>query len=267
LDLEALKQGSKMMWGLGDYRRIAEAIFPEAVALAEASGIDPGMSVLDVGAGTGNFAVAAAQMGASVIASDFAPQMIEWGKARTAAEDVEIEWREADTEDLPFESDRFDVVGSAFGAMFAPRPEVVAAELFRVAKPGGLLAMANWTSEGYSGRSAALIASFGPPAPADLPWPMRWGDPAEVERRLGGLASSVECAERAATFRFGSVRECRSFFRESTGGEVILRSMLRPERYAEFEEEAERLVRELARVDRHGITLENAYLQVVARKR
>ncbi|MFB3739478.1 MAG: class I SAM-dependent methyltransferase, partial [Candidatus Velamenicoccus archaeovorus] len=154
MDLEELKRGASTMWGLADYRPIARAIFPDAVALVEACGIRPGMAVLDVAAGTGNLAVAAARRGARVVACDFSPRMVEWGKARTAEEDLAVEWHVADAEALPFEDGRFDVVGSAFGAMFAPRPDVAAAELFRVAKGGGLVAMANWTPEGYSGRSA-----------------------------------------------------------------------------------------------------------------
>lgn len=265
MDLAQLKEGAKMMWGLGDYRRIAEAVFPEAQALAEACDIRPGTSVLDVAAGTGNFAVAAARMGASVIASDFSPQMIEWGKARTAEEGLRIEWHEADAEELPFEDGRFDVVGSAFGAMFAPRPQVVAAELFRVTKPGGTVAMANWTPDGYSGRSAALVASFGPPAPFEFT-PMSWGEPNEVERRFAGLASSIGCEPRAATFRFPSLEACRAFFQANTGGQVILKTMLPPERYAEFDGEMKRLVREFARIEDGGATIRDAYLRVIARR-
>src|SRR5581483_8028393 len=106
MDLDELKRGAATMWGLGDYRPIAEAIFPEAVALAEACDVRPGTSVLDVAAGTGNVAIAAARMGATVVASDLSPQMVAWGRERTAAEGLDVEWHEADAEDLPFEDGR-----------------------------------------------------------------------------------------------------------------------------------------------------------------
>src|SRR5438445_9244037 len=117
------------MWSLGDYARLAEALEPHAEALADACAIHPGTSVLDVAAGNGNFAIAAARRGATVIASDLTPRMVELGRARSESEGLAIEWQEADAEELPFETDRFDVVVSVFGAMFAPQPERVAAEL------------------------------------------------------------------------------------------------------------------------------------------
>ncbi len=266
MDLDELKRGAATMWGLGDYRPIAEAIFPEAVALAEACDVRPGTSVLDVAAGTGNVAIAAARMGATVVASDLSPQMVAWGRERTAAEGLDVEWHEADAEDLPFEDERFDVVVSAFGAMFAPRPEVVANELFRVARTGGIVAMANWTADGFSGRSAALIASFAPPSPFELPTPTAWGEPGVVERRFAGLVSSLALERSAATFRFPSVESARAFFRANTGGEVILRRMA-PDAFAAFDEEMLRLTHEFARPQEGGIVIENAYLRVVARKR
>ncbi len=149
--------------------------------------------------------------------------------------------------------------------MFAPRPEVVANELFRVARSGGVVAMANWTADGFSGRSAALIASFAPPSPLELPKPTAWGEPDVVERRLAGLASSLELERRAATFRFPSVEAARAFFRANTGGEVILQRMA-PDAFAAFDEEMTRLTRELARPEGGGIVIDNAYLRVVARK-
>src|SRR5215472_16098908 len=101
---------------------------PEAVALARRC-VRPGMRVLDVGAGNGNFALEAARLGATVTASDFTPRMVELGRARSDAEGLDITWTEADAEALAFDDETYDVVASVFGAMFAPRPEMVAAEL------------------------------------------------------------------------------------------------------------------------------------------
>src|SRR5918995_2197516 len=111
------------MWGLGDYAELSEALRPAAEALADACAVSAGQEVLDVAAGDGNFAIACAQEGASVVASDISPGMVERGRARAAAEGFDVEWLEAGAEELPFEDERFDCAGSGFGAMIAPRPE------------------------------------------------------------------------------------------------------------------------------------------------
>lgn len=195
---ERLKDASKWMWSLGDYRDVARYLQPHAEALAIAADIQPGMNVLDVTAGNGNFAIAAAQRGARVMASDLIPKMIELGRARTAAEGLDVDWQEADAEQLPFPKDRFDVVASVFGAMFAPRPERVAAELFRVIKPAGLVAMANYSKPGFLGSFTDLFLKFSlaPPGGAELPSPFKWGDPTGVRRRFDGKASSLRLETR-----------------------------------------------------------------------
>src|SRR3954462_12414963 len=123
-------------WGLGDYSKIASLILPVSRALVDACFISAGQEVLDVAAGNGNLTVIAGEEGASVVASDLSPGQVELGKARTEAEGLDVEWVVADAEELPFEDGRFDCAASVFGAMFGPRPEKVASEMFRVVKPG-----------------------------------------------------------------------------------------------------------------------------------
>src|SRR5229473_6968532 len=132
-DYSKLKAGVKWMWSLGDYAEVATRLEAQAKDLAGRCAIRPGMEVLDVAAGNGNFAIAAAHAGARVTASDLTPKMVELGEARSGAEGLQVEWLEADAEELPFDADRFEVVASVFGAMFAPRPNRVASEMFRVA--------------------------------------------------------------------------------------------------------------------------------------
>jgi len=132
---ERLRQSVRWMWSLGDYNELAPRLEPCAIGLADACDIAPGMEVLDVAAGNGNFAIAAAGRGAHVTASDWTPRMLELGRDRTASEGLEIEWIEANAEALPFGPGRFDLVASTFGAMFAPRPDRVASELFRGRDP------------------------------------------------------------------------------------------------------------------------------------
>ncbi len=172
-----MKDAMKWMWSLGDYRELAERLEPHAEALAAACGIRPASEVLDVAAGNGNFAAAAARRGARVTACDLTPRMVALGRERSQAEGLAIQWLEADAEDLPFPDDRFEVVASVFGAMFTPQPERVAAELFRVARPGGRVAMANYADSGFLGRISELLAGYAPPRPAEMASPFAWGDP------------------------------------------------------------------------------------------
>src|SRR3954447_6908800 len=148
-------------WGLGDYSKIADLILPVSRALVDACFISAGQEVLDVAAGTGNLAVLAGEEGASVVASDISPGQIELGRRRTAAEGLDVEWVEANAEELPFEDDRFDCAASVFGAMFAPRPELVAGEMFRVVKPGGTVGMANWGPYGAQGELFEVLGKYG----------------------------------------------------------------------------------------------------------
>jgi len=253
-----------MMWSLGDYREVARMLEREADRLAEACGLVADMRVLDVAAGTGNFAVAAARRGAAVIASDFSPRMLEWGREHREAEGLNIEWREADAEDLPFADGTFDCCVSMFGAMFAPRPQVVAKELFRVTKSGGLVAMANWTREGFCGRLASLITNYAPSAPSGIPSPFDWAERAEVRDRFEGLASVIEMDVRSAVFEFDSLPAGRAFFEKNNTPTIAIRAMLPPDRYQVLADEMVELLREFNRGTDDRVVIDAEYLLVIA---
>src|SRR5215217_7609413 len=159
-DFEEVKERQARVWGLGDYDVLGRAFEPAATALCDACAVSAGQEVLDVGAGTGNFALACASEGASVVASDISPAMVERGRARSEAEGFDVEWVEADVEALPFEDARFDCAGSVFAAFFAPRPEVAAAELFSVVRPGNTVGLTAWTPDGFFGRLQTLVQRF-----------------------------------------------------------------------------------------------------------
>ena len=162
-----LKARHRAMWASGDYPAMVETfLLPLGPQLVEACGIGSGMKVLDVAAGTGNASIPAAQRGAEVTASDLTPELFDAGRARAGSEGVELEWVEADAENLPFDDESFDVVMSCIGAMFAPQHQRVADELVRVCRPGGTIGMLNWTPEGMIG---ALFRTMGPFAPAAAP--------------------------------------------------------------------------------------------------
>jgi SAM-dependent methyltransferase len=263
-----LKAGQRWLWSLGDYDEMARRLQPYADALAEACRIAPGTHVLDVGAGTGNLAVEAARRGAVVVASDLSPRMVELGRARSAAEHLAIEWHEADAEDLPFEDGRFDVVASAFGAMFAPRPELVAKELARLARPGGLVAMANYCPDGgFVSAFATLLERFSPPPPLPLPSHFAWGDPDEVRRRLGGLTGSIGIERRTGSFTFDSTEDALAFWRRTNPAVIALERLLPAERHEELLHEAARLLGDLHEPEDGRMVVRFDYLEVLARTR
>jgi ubiquinone/menaquinone biosynthesis C-methylase UbiE len=264
-DIQPAKDIQKRMWSLGDYRELARQFEPTAVALVEACGVGPGMEVLDVAAGTGNLAVAAARRGARVVATDLTPRQVELGRERSAAEGLDIEWREADAEDLPFDDGRFDIAASTFGAMFAPRPQVAAAELFRVVRSGGTVGMANMTPQGYLGRQIDIASGYGPP-PGAIPPPLAWGEPEVVRERLGELAVSVELQPRMAPIRFDSRQAAREFQERYNGPLIALRNTLPPERYAALMIELDQLVDQFNQATDGTVAIDVEYLLVVARK-
>ena len=181
-----LKARHRAMWASGDYPSMVETfLLPLGPRLVDACGIGPGMTVLDVAAGTGNASIPAAQRGALVTASDLTPELFEAGRARAAAEGVELEWVEADAERLPFEDGSFDVVMSSIGAMFAPRHQDVADELVRVCSPGGTIGMLNWTPEGMIGALFRAMGPFAPPPPPGAQPPPLWGGEDHVRELFG----------------------------------------------------------------------------------
>jgi SAM-dependent methyltransferase len=174
------------MWASGDYPSMVETfLLPLGPTLVQACGIGPGMSVLDVAAGTGNASIPAAQAGADVTASDLTPELLSAGRGDAEAKGLTLEWVQADAEHLPFGDASFDVVMSSIGAMFAPHHQDVADELVRVCRPGGTIGMLNWTPEGMIG---ALFRTMGPFAPAPPPGassPPLWGSEDHMRELFG----------------------------------------------------------------------------------
>jgi ubiquinone/menaquinone biosynthesis C-methylase UbiE len=260
------KDAMRWVWSLGDYGAIAVHLEPHAIELAQRSRLAAGSEVLDVAAGNGNFAIAAARLGATVAATDLTPAMVALGRARSDALGLAIEWREADAEELPFPDERFDVVASVFGAMFAPDPERVASELFRVTKRGGLVAMANYGPKGFLGRFTALLAEYGPPPPPGMHSPFEWGVTDEVHRRFKGLTASIEIYPQALTFEFESLDAGWDFWTRANPPMMAILSTLDAEQTAAIREDGRKLMTELNQVSGGGLTLESDYLQVLARK-
>jgi SAM-dependent methyltransferase len=196
------------LWGSADYSGLARRLEPAADALVDAAAPQPGEHVLDVAAGTGNVAVRAAARGAKVTAADIAPRMVQLGRERTGPA---VEWIEADVEDLPLPDNTIDVILSAFGVIFATRPEVALAQLRRVLKPGGRLAVTAWTAEGYIAQRAAIIKQFVPPDPA-APDSLSWGGPETLRQRLATEFTDISIERRSLPWRFDSPQQMTAFY-------------------------------------------------------
>ncbi|MEA2331573.1 MAG: hypothetical protein QOH58_1711 [Thermoleophilaceae bacterium] len=181
-----LKARHRAMWASGDYPSMVETfLLPLGPRLVEACGIGPGMRVLDVAAGTGNASIPAAKAGASVTASDLTPDLLEAGRGRAEAEGLDLEWAEADAENLPFDDESFDVVMSSIGAMFAPHHQDVADELVRVCRPGGTIGLLSWTPEGMIGGLFRTMGPFAPPPPPGAQPAPLWGSEEHVQGLFG----------------------------------------------------------------------------------
>lgn len=181
-EFEQLKVKLKTTWMTGDYDRFARYMEKDAAVFYERLGIAPGTRLLDVGCGAGQLALIAARAGAKVTGCDISTNWLEKGRARASAEGLDVQFDEGDAESLPYGDGEFDAVVSLVGAMFAPRPEAVAAELARVCRPGGVIAMANWTPRGFVGQMFKVISRH--IAPSGMPSPALWGDEATVRERL-----------------------------------------------------------------------------------
>jgi SAM-dependent methyltransferase len=170
---DELKTRHRAMWASGDYPKMVETfLLPLGPRLVEACGIGAGDRVLDIAAGTGNASIPAARSGAHVVASDLTPELLEAGRRRS---DADIEWVVADAEQLPFESESFDVVMSSIGVMFAPHHEAAAAELARVCRPGGTIGLLSWTPDGMLGALFRTMKPFAAPPPPGVQSPPLWG--------------------------------------------------------------------------------------------
>ena len=216
-NLEAVKARQKATWESGDFGRIARTIENVAEEFMARQPLRFGSHVLDVACGTGNLAILAARHGCVVTGIDIAGNLIEQARSRAAAEGLRIDFKEGDAEALPFGGSQFDLVVSSFGVMFAPRPSVAAAELLRVTKPRGRVALANWTPEGFVGKMFNVFKAHLPP-PAGVPSPMGWGDEATVRSRMRHGYGEVRLTRRMALMRYPyPPAETVEFFRRYYG--------------------------------------------------
>lgn len=212
----AIKTRLKAIWTAGDYDRFSRYMEGSARDFYERLNVSPGCQLLDVACGSGQLALMAARDGAKVTGVDIAANLVDRARERARAEGLTARFEEADAEALPFEDAQFDVVVSLIGAMFAPRPDLVARELLRVCAPGGTIAMANWTPQGFVGQMFKAVSKF--IAPSGMPSPVLWGDEETVRTRLGHGLSDLTLIRRQYLFSYPfPPAEVVEFFRQYYG--------------------------------------------------
>jgi SAM-dependent methyltransferase len=200
-NMDALKTRLKVMWMAGDYGHFATFMEPGALEFLPRLRVAAFERVLDVACGAGQLSIPAARSGAFVTGLDIATNLIEQATARAAKEGLAVDFLEGDAEQLPFADATFDLVFSLIGAMFAPQPELVAAEMIRVCKRGGRIMMGNWTPSGFIGQMFKLNGKHVPP-PVGMPAPVLWGDEATVRERLRDGSANLVVMKRMYPFRY-----------------------------------------------------------------
>ena len=265
-DLDAVKQRQQQAWASGDFGVVAARIVLVAEQLCDTADLHAGWRVLDVATGSGNAAIAAARHGCTAVGVDYVPALLERGRRRAAAEGLPVELLEGDAESLPFPDASFDAVTSVFGSMFAPDHARAAAELLRVCRPGGTIALASWTPDGFIGELFRTVGSHVPP-PAGVQSPMLWGTEAHVRELFGDGIASLDVAERTFTFRFLSAEEFVTFFRLWYGPTLKAFAALNDVAADALESDLVELARRFDRLGTDAIAIPATYTKTVAVRR
>jgi SAM-dependent methyltransferase len=264
-DFAAVTQTQQQTWAEGDFSMVANLVMPVAERLASSLRIVADEKVLDVACGSGNGAIAAARRAwGNTTGADFVPALLERGRERAAAERVDVEFVEADAQDLPFADGDFDVVMSIFGAMFAPDQERTAAELLRVCRPGGRIGMANWTPDGGIGAMFMTIAKHtGGPPPGLLP-PALWGTEERLRELFGDGISDLQVERRPSRQTFRSIDHYLEFFRTYFGPVKTAFEKVGSAGEAALEADLRALLEEQNTGGEGTLVLEPEYLEIVA---
>lgn len=225
----ALKQRHHQTWAAGNYAAIAQLIEDVGEVCVEAAGIEAGQDVLDVATGTGNAALVAAGSAARVTGLDLTPELFDTARERAAVAGVDVEWVAGDAEDMPFDDASFDRVLSTCGVQFAPRHRVVARELVRVCRPGGLIVLCNWTTDGMIGELFKLMGRYLPPPPDFASSPALWGDEAHVRSLFDGLGVELSFERRSSIVPFESAEEYARHFETHYGPTIKAKQALASE--------------------------------------
>ena len=266
VDLSSAKARQQAAWSTGDYAVVGTTLQSVGENLCEALDLRSGSRVLDVAAGNGNATLAAARRWCDVTSTDYVAALLDAGRARADAEGHTIAFQQADAENLPFADASYDVVLSTFGVMFTPNQEKAARELARVCRPGGTIALANWTPGGFIGQVFKAIGKYVPPA-AGLKSPALWGTRARIAELFGASAKEITTITRTFTFRYCSPAHWIDVFRTYYGPINKAFAALDPWKQADFTLELMALLEDGNRADDGTLVLPSEYLEVVIARR
>jgi ubiquinone/menaquinone biosynthesis C-methylase UbiE len=266
VDFAALKTRQRATWSSGDYAVVGTTLQIVGEELCEALDVRAGQKVLDVAAGNGNAALAAAHRWCDVTATDYVPGLLARARDRATAEGLDIEFREADAEALPFEDRSFDVVVSTFGVMFTPDQDRAAAELVRVCKRGGKIGLANWTPEGFIGHVFKTIGKYIAPPPGARS-PALWGTRARIAELFEPHAASVKTAQRNFVFRYRSPEHWVSVFKAYYGPLLKTFGALEAPQQAALQADLMTLIDQFNRSGDRTMVVPSEYLEIVVTRR
>jgi SAM-dependent methyltransferase len=263
-EMEILKARLKATWMSGDYGHFATYLEAGAVEFLSRINIEPGARVLDLACGAGQTAIPMSRAGAKVTGVDIATNLIERARARAQAENLDARFDEGDAEMLPYPDGSFDMVISLIGAMFAPRPELVAAEMKRVCRPGGKIIMGNWTPTGFVGQMFKIHGKHVPP-PAIMPAPVKWGDEETVRQRFENGISHLKLTRRIYPFRYPFPPvDVVEFFRTYYGPSYKAFAALDAEKQSDLRADLEQLWTEQNTATDGTTSVGAEYLEVIA---
>jgi ubiquinone/menaquinone biosynthesis C-methylase UbiE len=265
-DLGALKARQQGAWSSGDYAVVGTTLQIVGEQLCEAMELRPGIKVLDVAAGNGNVTLAAARRWCDVTSTDYVPALLERGRERAVAEGLDIEFREADAEALPFSDSTFDAVVSTFGVMFTPDQDKAAAEMLRVCKPGGKIGLANWTPDGFIGAVFKTLGRHVAP-PAGVKSPALWGTRTRLDEMFGAKAARITAEQRMFVFRYRSPQHWLDVFKTFYGPMLKAFAALDATAQDTLRRDLLDLVRDFNRSGDDTIAVPSEYLEVVISKR
>lgn len=266
VDLAAVKARQHGVWSSGDYAIVGTTLQIVGEELCEALDIRSNQKVLDVAAGNGNVSLAAARRWCDVTATDYVPALLDRARARAAADGLEMEFREADAEALPFEDATFDVVVSTFGVMFTPDQDRAAAELIRVCRPGGKIGLANWTPEGFIGHLFRTMGKHLPPPAGVMPPPL-WGTRPRIAEMFEPRAASIKAELRNFVFRYRSPEHWLEVFKNYYGPTLKAFAALEPPARAALANDLVALVKRFNRSIDGTMVVPSEYLQVVVTRK
>jgi SAM-dependent methyltransferase len=265
IDVSGIKRGQRMMWTAGDYPDLARTIESVGELVAERAQAQPGASLLDVATGSGNVAIPAALAGAKVTGLDLTPKLLEVARVRAAEAGVEIDFVEGDAEDLPFEDRSFDRVTSCFGVMFAPRHDVAAGELVRVAKPGARIVIAAWTPEGLNGRMFQTVGSYMTPPPPELKPPVMWGNEGHLRTLFAESGAELAFERHTVTYEHDSPEAWFEYNERVLGPTIMAKAALEPQgRWEQLRTELIALYEDANEADDGTMRVRSEYLLTVA---